>query len=94
MSDGHAYEWHDGRLHALASVALNPGASFVGRWQVPFLVDGRLERDLGRALARGQPVDCVVLADRGGAGVCAGGVSGAPARRLIRVAQRCSDSLR
>ena len=42
VSDGHAYEWHDGRLHALASVALTPGVSFVGRWQVPLRVDGRL----------------------------------------------------
>ena len=41
VSDGHAYEWHDGRLHALASVALTPGVSFVGRWTVPVRVDGR-----------------------------------------------------
>ncbi|MBV8999878.1 MAG: hypothetical protein JO304_12505 [Solirubrobacterales bacterium] len=42
VSDGHAYEWHDGRLHALASVALTPGVSFVGHWKVPLRVDGRL----------------------------------------------------
>lgn len=42
VSGGHAYEWHDGRLHALASVALTPGVSFVGRWKVPLRVDGRL----------------------------------------------------
>jgi hypothetical protein len=42
VSGGHAYEWHDGRLHALASVALTPGASFVGRWELPLRVDGRL----------------------------------------------------
>ena len=42
VSSGHAYEWHDGRLHALASVALTPGVSFVGRWKVPLRVDGRL----------------------------------------------------
>ena len=41
VSGGHAYGWHDGRLHALATVALNPGASFVGTWRVPILVDGR-----------------------------------------------------
>jgi hypothetical protein len=41
VSDGHSYEWHDGRLHALASVALTPGISFVGRWNVPLQVDGR-----------------------------------------------------
>ncbi|MBV9336297.1 MAG: hypothetical protein JO243_10430, partial [Solirubrobacterales bacterium] len=42
VSDGDAYEWHDGRLHALATVALAPGVSFVGRWAVPLRVDGRL----------------------------------------------------
>ncbi len=38
---GHEYGWHDGRLHALATVALNPGASFVGTWRIPIRVDGR-----------------------------------------------------
>jgi len=42
VSDGHAYEWHDGRLHALATVALAPGASYVGRWSVPVRINGRL----------------------------------------------------
>jgi hypothetical protein len=41
VSGAHAYEWHDGRLHALASVALAPGQSYVGRWTIPLLVDGR-----------------------------------------------------
>jgi hypothetical protein len=41
VTGGHAYEWHDGRLHALATVAISPGKSFVGRWTVPVLVDGR-----------------------------------------------------
>jgi hypothetical protein len=40
-SSGQAYEWHDGRLQALASVALAPGRAYVGRWSVPILVDGR-----------------------------------------------------
>ena len=34
------YGWHDGRLHALASTALAPGASYVGRWTVPLRVNG------------------------------------------------------
>jgi hypothetical protein len=42
VSGGHAYEWHDGRLHALAAVALTPGTSFVGRWNLPLRIDGRL----------------------------------------------------
>jgi hypothetical protein len=38
---GHAYEWHDGRLQALASIALPTGVSFAGRWTIPVLVNGR-----------------------------------------------------
>lgn len=41
VSGGHEYGWHDGRLHALASVARPGGASFVGTWRVPVLLDGR-----------------------------------------------------
>ncbi|MGO9956963.1 MAG: hypothetical protein ACLP50_13450 [Solirubrobacteraceae bacterium] len=41
VSSGHSYGWHDGRLHALATTALAPGQSYVGRWRVPLLVDGR-----------------------------------------------------
>jgi hypothetical protein len=40
VSGGHDYEWHDGRLHALATVALRPGASFVGTWRIPVVTDG------------------------------------------------------
>jgi hypothetical protein len=39
-TSGHSYEWHDGRLHALAAVALAPGASYVGRWSIPVVVGG------------------------------------------------------
>ncbi len=38
---GHEYSWHDGRLHALATVAQAPGASYVGRWTIPARIDGR-----------------------------------------------------
>jgi hypothetical protein len=41
VSGSDAYGWHDGRLHALAAVALSPGASYVGRWTIPVIVDGR-----------------------------------------------------
>jgi hypothetical protein len=41
VTDGHAYEWHEGRLHALAVVALPPGVSFVGRWRIPIRIDGQ-----------------------------------------------------
>lgn len=40
-SAGHDYEWHDGRLQALASVAIAPGTSYVGRWTIPIDLDGR-----------------------------------------------------
>ena len=41
VNAGHDYEWHDGRLHALATVAIAPGTAYVGRWSVPVLVNGR-----------------------------------------------------
>jgi len=40
VSGGHQYGWHDGRLHALATVALTPGSTFVGRWTIPVRVNG------------------------------------------------------
>jgi hypothetical protein len=40
VSGGHAYGWHDGRLHALATVALTPGSAFVGRWTIPVRING------------------------------------------------------
>lgn len=42
VTGGHTYEWHDGRLHALAAVALAPGVSYVGRWNVPLRINGHL----------------------------------------------------
>ena len=55
VSGAHAYEWHDGRLHALASVALTPEVSFVGRWKVPVRVDGRLSAIDGGLWHAGRP---------------------------------------
>jgi hypothetical protein len=31
VSSGHTYDWHDDRLPALATIALSPGATYVGR---------------------------------------------------------------
>jgi hypothetical protein len=42
VSGAHDYGWHDGRLHALATVARSPGTSYLGRWSIPVLIDGRL----------------------------------------------------
>jgi hypothetical protein len=40
VSDGHAYEWHDGRLAAFAKTVLTPGRAYVGRWSIALIVDG------------------------------------------------------
>jgi hypothetical protein len=41
VGSGLSYQWHDGRLHAFASEAIAPGASYAGSWQIPILIDGR-----------------------------------------------------
>ena len=43
VTGGHSYEWHEGRLHALAAIALSPGVSFVGRWTIPIRAEGKLD---------------------------------------------------
>lgn len=55
VSSGHDYNWHDGRLHALATVAHSPGASYVGAWKLPLLVDGRLNPITGGLWYAGAP---------------------------------------
>jgi hypothetical protein len=40
VSNGRAYSWHDGRLHALASIARAPGATYLGHWTIPLRVNG------------------------------------------------------
>jgi hypothetical protein len=55
VSSGHAYGWHDGRLHALATTALAPGASYLGRWQVPVRVDGARAAIAGGLYYRASP---------------------------------------
>ena len=34
VSSTHAYLWREGRMHALATVALTPGRSYVGEWTI------------------------------------------------------------
>jgi hypothetical protein len=55
VSGGHAYEWHDGRLQGLASVALLPGTTDVGSWRVPLLLDGRATAISGALLYARDP---------------------------------------
>ena len=63
VSGGHEYGWHDGRLHALATVALTPGSAFVGAVDDPGPHQRSHECDRRRPVSRRQPVDRVVLAD-------------------------------
>lgn len=55
ISGGHQYEWHDGRLGALATVAVAASTRYVGRWQIPLEVDGRLVSMSGPVLHRPAP---------------------------------------
>jgi hypothetical protein len=55
VSGGHSYLWHDGRLHALATVALPPGASYVGRWSIPLRVGSTRAEVSGRVWHSGRP---------------------------------------
>ncbi len=55
ISSGHQYEWHDGRLGALAAVAVAASTRYVGRWQIPLVIDGRLESMSGSVLHRAAP---------------------------------------
>jgi hypothetical protein len=41
VGDGYSYEWHDGRLHALALEAVAPGSSYLGAWRIPLVLNGR-----------------------------------------------------
>jgi hypothetical protein len=55
VSSGHTYNWHDGRLHALATVALSPATKYVGRWSIPLEIDGRLASISGGVWHRASP---------------------------------------
>lgn len=55
VSNGHTYAWREGRLHALATIALAPGQHYVGSWRIPVTVDGRLGAIRGSMWHRGAP---------------------------------------
>ena len=55
VTGAHDYGWHDGRLHALATVALPPGVAYVGRWSIPLLINGRPSALLGGLWHAGDP---------------------------------------
>jgi hypothetical protein len=55
VTSGHDYEWHDGRLQALASVALSPGVTNAGTWRIPVLVAGHASAISGSLLYAADP---------------------------------------
>jgi hypothetical protein len=55
VSRGHAYSWREGRLHALATIALAPGQHYVGSWRIPVVVNGRAGTIIGGMWYRGAP---------------------------------------
>jgi hypothetical protein len=55
VGSGTSYEWHDGRLQALAIEALAPGTSLVGSWRIPLVVNGRRAAVSGTLWYRGAP---------------------------------------
>ncbi|HTU95055.1 MAG TPA: hypothetical protein VMF14_04380 [Solirubrobacteraceae bacterium] len=55
VSSGHTYEWHDGRLHALATTALPAGPKDLGPWQVRLRADGFPAAITGRLYYRPSP---------------------------------------
>jgi len=55
VSTSHAYEWHDGRLNGLATIALAPGQTYVGRWSIALLIDGQLTAISGGLRHAGDP---------------------------------------
>jgi hypothetical protein len=55
VSSDHSFQWRDGRLHALANIALAPGQSYVGSWRIPVTVNGRAGAIRGRIWHHGAP---------------------------------------
>jgi hypothetical protein len=55
VTGGHEYEWHDGRLHALGTTVIAPGARYLGRWEVPVRIDGRTATIAGGLYYRPNP---------------------------------------
>jgi hypothetical protein len=55
VSSGHTYQWREGRLHALATIALTPGESYVGQWKIPLTLNARAATITGGIWHRGSP---------------------------------------
>jgi hypothetical protein len=55
VSDGHTYQWHEGRLQSLSSVARLPGQSLIGSWRIALIINGRGSAITGSLWFRGPP---------------------------------------
>jgi len=55
VSNGHSYMWREGRMHALATIALAPGTNYVGRWSIAMTVNGRAQTLVGSLWHTGPP---------------------------------------
>jgi hypothetical protein len=55
VSSGHTYMWREGRMHALAAIALAPGTTRVGTWSIAMLVGGRRATLVGGLWYTGPP---------------------------------------
>jgi len=55
VTGAHAFTWRDGRLGALATVAVSPGTTDVGRWRIPLRVAGALTAISGDLLYAPNP---------------------------------------
>lgn len=52
LSSGHAYLWHEHRLHALEPLAHGHQTTVLGRWSVPLMIDGRRHALVGSLVYR------------------------------------------
>jgi hypothetical protein len=55
VSSGHTYMWREGRMHALAAIALAPGTTYVGKWTIAMRVAGRPATLVGGLWYTGPP---------------------------------------
>lgn len=55
VSNGHTYMWREGRMHALAAIALAPGISRVGTWTIAMTIAGHPATLVGALWYRGPP---------------------------------------
>ena len=55
VSSGHIYMWREGRMHALTAIAVAPGTTRVGSWNIAMTVAGRRAMLVGGLWYTGPP---------------------------------------